>query len=74
VWRRGLKLGLYSDIGKKTCAGYLGMEDNFDLDAQTFAEWEIDMLKVRGRGRRSDGVVVSGRGGGCMKWVVVGIV
>lgn len=43
---RGLKLGLYSDIGSQTCGGYLGMEGHFELDARTFAEWGIDMLKV----------------------------
>lgn len=45
---RGLKLGLYSDIGTETCGGYLGMEGYFELDAKTFASWEIDFLKVDG--------------------------
>jgi hypothetical protein len=48
VHDRGLKLGLYSDIGTQTCAGYLGMQDNLELDANTFASWDIDMLKVDG--------------------------
>jgi len=45
---RDLKLGLYSDIGTKTCGGYIGMQDHLKLDANTFASWDIDMLKVDG--------------------------
>ena len=45
---RGLKLGLYTDIGTETCAGYPGSLRYIDLDAATFAEWRIDMLKVDG--------------------------
>lgn len=48
VHDKGLKLGLYSDIGTKTCGGYIGMQDNLELDANTFASWDIDMLKVDG--------------------------
>ncbi|CAL1265817.1 unnamed protein product [Larinioides sclopetarius] len=48
VHSKGLKLGLYQDIGNQTCAGYPGSYDYFDIDARTFADWEIDMLKVDG--------------------------
>eukprot|EP00490_Sorites_sp_Unknown_P013647 CAMPEP_0114695770 /NCGR_PEP_ID=MMETSP0191-20121206/71753_1 /TAXON_ID=126664 /ORGANISM="Sorites sp." /LENGTH=228 /DNA_ID=CAMNT_0001992471 /DNA_START=19 /DNA_END=702 /DNA_ORIENTATION=- len=48
VHSKGLKLGLYSDIGTHTCGGYTGMEGYFELDANTFASWDIDMLKVDG--------------------------
>ncbi|KAF4676461.1 hypothetical protein FOL47_006099 [Perkinsus chesapeaki] len=48
VHSKGLKLGLYSDIGTMTCADYPGSEGYHDIDAQTFAEWEIDSLKVDG--------------------------
>ena len=42
-----LLLGLYGDIGPKTCAGYPGFEGNFDLDARTLAyDFEIDSIKV----------------------------
>lgn len=44
--RRGLKLGLYGDIGKSTCEGYPGFEGHFSLDAQTLADWEVDSIKV----------------------------
>ena len=36
---KNLKLGLYSDIGTKTCGGYIGMQDHLTLDANTFASW-----------------------------------
>lgn len=42
---KGLKLGLYSSNGTKTCAGYpasLGYESR---DAQKFAQWGVDYLK-----------------------------
>ena len=53
---KGLKLGLYSDIGTKTCQKYPGHvnepgkkpKDFFDLDAKTFISWDIDSLKVDG--------------------------
>ncbi|KAF4704360.1 hypothetical protein FOZ62_022792 [Perkinsus olseni] len=46
--RRGLKLGLYADIGTYTCGGYPGLEGHFEQDINTFAEWGIDSLKVDG--------------------------
>ncbi|KAJ8422627.1 hypothetical protein Cgig2_030306 [Carnegiea gigantea] len=46
VHSKGLKLGIYSDAGHKTCSekmpGSLGHEEH---DAKTFAEWGIDYLK-----------------------------
>lgn len=43
----GLKIGLYGDIGSKTCVGYPGFEDHFEQDAWTLAhEFEIDAIKV----------------------------
>lgn len=48
VHSKGLKLGIYQDVGTKTCAGYPGSYDSFEIDAKTFAEWEIDMVKVDG--------------------------
>lgn len=48
VHARGLKLGLYSDIGLKTCEKYPGMAGHMEIDAETFASWEIDYLKVDG--------------------------
>ncbi|KAF4656007.1 hypothetical protein FOL47_009198 [Perkinsus chesapeaki] len=48
VHSKGLKLGLYSDIGSKTCEKYPGSEGYYDIDSYTFAKWGIDSLKVDG--------------------------
>ncbi|XP_050038830.1 alpha-N-acetylgalactosaminidase-like [Dermacentor andersoni] len=45
---RGLKLGIYGNVGTKTCAGYAGSLGNLYTDAQTFAEWDVDMVKMDG--------------------------
>lgn len=45
VHARGLKLGLYSSPGLKTCAGYPGSYGHVAQDARTFAAWGIDYLK-----------------------------
>ncbi|XP_075258099.1 alpha-N-acetylgalactosaminidase-like [Convolutriloba macropyga] len=45
---RGLKLGIYEDFGTYTCMGYPGSEGHEEVDANTFAEWEVDMLKFDG--------------------------
>jgi alpha-galactosidase len=43
---KGVKLGIYSDVGFKTCAGYPGSFGYFEKDATTFANWGIDYLKL----------------------------
>ncbi|XP_076838177.1 alpha-N-acetylgalactosaminidase-like [Brachyhypopomus gauderio] len=49
VHDRGLKLGIYADMGRHTCAGFPGTTlEKVELDAQTFASWGIDMLKFDG--------------------------
>ena len=45
---KGLKLGIYGDYGTYTCGGYPGSIDHLELDAQTFAEWEVDYVKLDG--------------------------
>uniref|UniRef100_A0A3Q3JUH5 Alpha-galactosidase n=2 Tax=Monopterus albus TaxID=43700 RepID=A0A3Q3JUH5_MONAL len=46
---RGLKLGIYGDMGKHTCGGYPGTPmEKIEIDAFTFADWEVDMLKYDG--------------------------
>lgn len=42
---RGLKFGIYSDAGPQTCGGRPASQDYEEVDAQTFASWEIDYLK-----------------------------
>jgi len=45
VHRRGLKLGIYSSPGLKTCAGFEGSFGHEDEDAATYAKWGVDYLK-----------------------------
>lgn len=58
VHAKGLKLGLYTDIGTLTCGGYPGLnilpdskitpDAQFVKDIKLFASWAIDSLKVDG--------------------------
>ncbi len=45
VHRRGLKLGIYTSPGPKSCAGYEGSYGHVEQDAKTYASWGIDYLK-----------------------------
>ena len=45
VHSKGLKLGIYSSPGPKTCAGYEGSYQHEVQDARTYAAWGIDYLK-----------------------------
>jgi alpha-galactosidase len=45
VHSKGLKIGIYSSPGPKTCAGYEGSFGHEEQDAKTFAAWGIDYLK-----------------------------
>jgi alpha-galactosidase len=45
VHSKGLKIGLYSSPGPKTCAGFEGSLGHEEQDAQTFADWGFDYLK-----------------------------
>jgi alpha-galactosidase len=45
VHAKGLKLGVYSSPGPKTCAGYEGSFGHEDQDAKTYGEWGVDYLK-----------------------------
>lgn len=45
VHSKGLKFGIYSCCGVRTCAGYPGSFHHEYIDAQTFAEWGVDFLK-----------------------------
>ncbi|XVF50349.1 hypothetical protein PTKIN_Ptkin04bG0090100 [Pterospermum kingtungense] len=43
---KGLKLGLYSDAGTRTCSRKMpGSLDHEERDAKTFASWGVDYLK-----------------------------
>jgi alpha-galactosidase len=45
VHSKGLKIGIYSSPGPKTCAGYEGSYGHEAQDAKTYAAWGIDYLK-----------------------------
>ena len=45
VHSKGLKLGIYSDAGKTTCAGYPGSHGFETQDAAMYAHWGIDYVK-----------------------------
>ncbi|WP_203712461.1 glycoside hydrolase family 27 protein [Asanoa siamensis] len=45
VHARGLKLGIYESAGTATCQGLPGSLDHEVIDANTFAAWEVDLLK-----------------------------
>jgi alpha-galactosidase len=45
VHARGLKLGIYSSAGTKTCQGLPASLGHEEADARKFAEWEVDLLE-----------------------------
>jgi alpha-galactosidase len=45
VHSKGLKIGIYSSPGRKTCAGYEGSYGHEQQDANTWAAWGFDYLK-----------------------------
>ncbi len=45
VHGKGLKLGIYSSPGPKTCVGLMGSYQHEQQDADTYAKWGIDYLK-----------------------------
>jgi alpha-galactosidase len=45
VHSKGLKFGIYSSPGPKTCAGYEGSYQHEQQDANTYAAWGVDFLK-----------------------------
>jgi alpha-galactosidase len=45
VHSKGLKFGIYSSPGPKTCAGYEGSYGHEQQDANAYAAWGVDFLK-----------------------------
>lgn len=45
VHGKGLKFGIYSSPGEKTCGGYAGSFGHEAQDARLFASWGVDYLK-----------------------------
>lgn len=46
VHARGLKFGIYTDAKSKTCGGLPGSYGYYEQDAERFAEWGVDFVKV----------------------------
>jgi alpha-galactosidase len=52
IHSKGLKFGLYTDVGTSTCAtcygtgGLPGMQNHEQQDADTFVAWGVDYLKI----------------------------
>ncbi len=42
---RGLRFGIYSSPGPRTCGGFLGSYEHERQDAESYARWGIDYLK-----------------------------
>jgi alpha-galactosidase len=45
VHSKGLKIGIYSSPGPRTCGGYEGSYGHEEQDAQSYADWGFDYLK-----------------------------
>jgi len=45
IHAKGLRLGIYSCAGDKTCGKCFGGYTFEDIDAKTYAEWGVDLLK-----------------------------
>jgi alpha-galactosidase len=45
IHARGLRFGIYSSPGPRTCAGYMGSYQYETKDARTWAKWGVDYVK-----------------------------
>jgi len=45
IHSKGLKFGIYSDVGYQTCGGRIGSRGHEYQDAYTYAQWGVDYLK-----------------------------
>lgn len=43
-----MKFGIYGDYGNYTCAGYPGVLGFMENDAASFADWDVDYVKLDG--------------------------
>ncbi|CAG9762547.1 unnamed protein product [Ceutorhynchus assimilis] len=48
IHAKDLKFGIYEDYGNYTCAGYPGVIGSLQQDADTFASWDVDYVKLDG--------------------------
>ena len=45
VHAKGMKFGLYTDAANKTCAGAFGSYGYEQIDAEQYAQWNVDVVK-----------------------------
>ena len=45
IHSKGLKFGIYSSPGPKTCAGYTASYQHEDKDAEQYGNWDVDYVK-----------------------------
>lgn len=62
VHSKGLKFGIYTAPGKKTCARFVGSLDFEQKDVETYAAWGVDYIKLDGCGAKESREVI------CKKW------
>jgi alpha-galactosidase len=46
VHSKGLKFGIYTDAGRRTCEGREGSYGHEEIDARTYAAWGVDYVKI----------------------------
>ncbi|MHB1313192.1 MAG: glycoside hydrolase family 27 protein, partial [Gemmatimonadaceae bacterium] len=46
VHAKGLKFGIYTDAGRRTCEGREGSYGHEEQDARTYAAWGVDYVKI----------------------------
>eukprot|EP00039_Didymoeca_costata_P015960 m.278632 g.278632 ORF g.278632 m.278632 type:complete len:599 (+) comp16316_c1_seq7:78-1874(+) len=57
IHKQGLKFGIYTARGSKTCMGRPGSDSHEQIDADTFAAWGVDYLKEDSCGGTVHGTV-----------------
>ena len=54
IHSKGLKAGIYTDVGEKGCGQGGSSPDYYDRDVKLFAEWDYDLVKVDSCGAPKD--------------------
>jgi len=44
VHSKGLKFGLYIDLGNETCGGFPGSQGHYAADSATLSHWGVDFV------------------------------
>ena len=57
----GLRFGLYTAIGSRTCQNLPGSWGHYDQDARAFASWGVDFVKVDDCGGLPEGTTLEAR-------------